>query len=154
MPGNFTENSHPSIKPITILLVEDNLSDALLIKHELESQRLTNQVLHFLEGFQALDYIFRTGEYAGQDVAKPGLILLDLKMPRMSGIEVLRRVKTEPTTRNIPVVILTGSRNERDLTATYLYGANSYVEKPLDFERFTKVVREIGLYWSLYNEVP
>lgn len=142
------------MKPITILLIEDNLSDALLMKHELEANHLTNEVLHFTDGAQALDYIFGTGEYQGQSNPKPGLILLDLTMPRMSGIELLQKVKSDRSTRLIPVVILTGSRSERDIASSFLYGANSYVQKPLDFGQLATIVREIGLYWTLYNEIP
>lgn len=138
-----------------ILLIEDNGYDRDLIERELKKQRISNEFLHFTDGQSAIDYLHSKGEYAGFPVPiSPALILLDLNLPRLTGIEVLQKIKTHPRTRKIPVVVLTGSNSERDISLAYLNGANSFVEKPLNFSQFAAAIREIGLYWLILNQQP
>ena len=140
---------------VEILLVEDNLDDAELAIHALRKKNLANKVTHVTDGEEALDFLFGTGKYMGRDVTlKPKLILLDLKMPKVDGIQVLERVKLNNITKKIPVVILTSSKEDPDLSRCYELGANSYIVKPVDFERFIEAVTELGMYWMLLNHPP
>jgi len=141
--------------PIEILLVEDNPSDIELTLHALKKNHLANRILVVRDGAEALEYIFGTGAYSGRDINNaPKVILLDLKLPKVDGMEVLKRIKSDERTRSIPVVVLTSSREERDIVESYRLGVNSYITKPVDFERFTEAVRQLGLYWLLFNQLP
>ena len=138
-----------------ILLVEDNPDDELLTLRALKKQNITNEVVVARDGAEALDYLFGSGPYEGRDLSvMPQLILLDLKLPKVDGLEVLRRVRADERTRLLPVVILTTSREQQDLLQGYGLGANSYVRKPVDFDQFAEAVRQLGLYWLLLNESP
>jgi two-component system, response regulator len=140
---------------IEILLVEDNEDDEELTLLALNDVNLVNRIQVVRDGAEALDFIFCTGAYAHRNQTNiPKLILLDLKLPKIDGIEVLRRIKSHPDTRTIPVVVLTSSREERDIVDTYQLGVNSFITKPVDFEQFMQSVRQIGLYWALLNEPP
>lgn len=140
---------------VEILLVEDNPSDVELTLHTFRRYKLTNRVQVVRDGAEALDFIFRDGGYASRGPDdQPRVILLDLKLPRVDGLEVLRRVKGDPRTRSIPVVILTSSREERDVVESYQLGVNSYIVKPVDFDQFTEAIRQIGLYWAVLNQPP
>ncbi len=139
----------------TILLVEDNPDDELLTLRALKKNNVFNRVVVARDGAQALDYLFGEGAYEGRDVRDiPRVVLLDLKLPKVDGLEVLRRLRADERTRLLPVVILTSSREQQDLLDGYGYGANSYVRKPVDFARFVEAVRQLGLYWLLLNETP
>jgi CheY-like chemotaxis protein len=141
-------------QPTEILLVEDNPDDVELTLRALSTHNLANRVKVVSDGAEALDYLRPDdGEHPPAD-GYPKLVLLDLKLPRVGGIEVLRRLKASERTRLIPVVVMTSSREEIDLVASYKYGANSYIVKPVDFEQFMKAVGVLGLYWMLFNEVP
>lgn len=138
-----------------ILLVEDNPDDEELTRLALQENNIGNQVVVAHDGVEALDYLFATGPYAGRDPsALPELILLDLKLPKIDGLEVLRRLRSYNRTKLLPVVILTSSKEEQDLVACYSLGANSYVRKPVDFAQFTEAVRQLGLYWLVLNQSP
>ena len=138
-----------------ILLVEDNPDDVELTLHAFKKSKLVNRIRVIRDGAEALDYLFGGGEFAGRDVLDvPHLVLLDLKLPKVSGIEVLRRIRGDPRTRSIPVVAMTSSREERDIAETYKLGINSYIVKPVDFDQFGKMVEEIGYYWILLNQPP
>jgi CheY-like chemotaxis protein len=138
-----------------ILLVEDNPDDELLTIRALKKNRIYNEVIVAHDGVEALDYLFGTGQYAGRDVSLlPHVVLLDLKLPKIDGLEVLRRLRANPRTRLLPVVVLTSSKEEQDLIASYELGANSYVRKPVDFMQFVEAVRQLGLYWLVLNEPP
>ena len=140
---------------VDILLVEDNPNDVELALHSLQRHHLANRVQVARDGVEALDVIFGTGARAGRRLPDgPRVILLDLKLPRVDGLEVLRRVKSDPATRTIPVVMLTSSSEERDVVESYQLGVNSYIVKPVDFEQFVEAVRQLGLYWVLLNEPP
>ena len=140
---------------VEILLVEDSPSDVELTLHAFNKHNLTNQIHVVRDGAEALDFLFCTGPYASRDAnARPKVILLDLKLPKVDGLEVLRRVKADNRTRSIPVVVLTSSGEERDLVESYALGVNSYIRKPVDFEQFTEAVRLVGLYWLLLNQPP
>jgi len=142
-------------KQVEILLVEDNPNDAELAIRALNKHRLANNLVHVSDGAEALDYLFARGEYAGRDIEnRPKLILLDLKLPKVDGIEVLRAIKADPRVSLTPVVVLTTSREEKDIVETYRLGVNSYIVKPVDFEKFVDVVKELGYYWLLLNERP
>ncbi|GAB6041841.1 response regulator [Endothiovibrio diazotrophicus] len=137
----------------TILLVEDDPDDALLTLHALKEANICNHVDHVADGSEALAYLFRQGRYADRDPdERPALILLDLNMPKVGGLEVLKRIRADPSTRRLPVVILTTSNEDRDLLESYDLGANSYVRKPVDFDQFTEAARGLGMYWMLLNE--
>ena len=138
-----------------ILLVEDNPDDIVLTLRAFKKCNLANDVVQAHDGVEALDYILGTGQYAGRDATDvPAVILLDLKLPKIDGMEVLRRLRADPRTKLAPVVILTSSREERDVVNGYLLGANSYIRKPVDFEQFAEAVKQLGLYWLLLNEPP
>ena len=138
--------------PVEILLVEDNLNDAELSLYALRRFKIANSIHHARDGAEALQYLFGNGENEVRQM--PRLILLDLKLPKVDGIEVLRRIKSDQALRSIPVVVLTSSREERDILETYNLGVNSYIVKPIDFEQFTEAVRDVGLYWLLLNQSP
>ena len=139
----------------TILLVEDNPDDEALTVRALSRNGIKHHLQIVHDGVEALDYLFGTGPFAGRDVrVHPTVILLDLKLPRIDGLEVLRRIRADARTRAQPVVILTSSKEEQDLIQGYGLGANSYIRKPVDFTRFTDAVRQVGLYWLLLNEPP
>ncbi len=136
-----------------ILLVEDNPDDEALTLRALIQNKITNDVIVARDGAEALDYVFGTGPYAGRDLSiMPQVVLLDLKLPKVDGLEVLRRLRTDNRTRLLPVVILTSSNEEKDLLNGYSLGANSYVRKPVVFAQFAEAVRQLGLYWLLLNE--
>lgn len=138
---------------LDILLVEDNPNDIKLTLRALQKNNLANHVHVVYDGAEALDFIFHRGQYAGRNVnEKLKLILLDLKLPKVDGLEVLKAIKADETTRTIPVVILTSSKEERDIVEGYKLGVNSYVVKPLDFDQFIASVAELGLYWLIINE--
>lgn len=139
----------------TILLVEDNPDDEALTLRALKKHHITNEVVVAHDGVEALDYLFGTGVYADREPrVVPAVILLDLQLPRVGGLEVLRRLRADERTRLIPVVILTSSKEEQDLLNGYRLGANSYVRKPVDFVQFVEAIRQLGLYWLLLNESP
>jgi two-component system, response regulator len=138
-----------------ILLVEDNPDDEALTMRALRNNNIKNEVHVAHDGVEALDFLFRTGEFAGREMTKtPALILLDLKLPRLDGIEVLKRIRSTEQTRLFPVVVLTTSNEDIDLLRCYDNGANSYVRKPVDFQEFVDAVGQLGLYWLLLNEKP
>lgn len=138
-----------------ILLVEDNPDDEALTLRALEKNNIKNEVVVARDGAEALDYLFATGAYAGRDTSVlPQVTLLDLKLPKVDGLEVLRRVRADKRTHCLPVVILTSSNEEKDLINGYSLGANSYIRKPVDFAQFIEAVRQLGLYWLVLNEVP
>ena len=144
-----------SIEAVEILLVEDNPKDAEMTQRALRRHNLGNRVHWVKDGAEALDYVFCRGGYAGRDPGRPPkLILLDLKMPKIDGIEVLRQVKSDESLRAVPVVVMTSSNEERDVVDSYRLGVNSYIVKPIDFAAFLEVVAKIGLYWVLTNRVP
>ena len=138
-----------------ILLVEDNPEDVEITLRAFQKYKLSNKIHVVQDGEEALECIFCTGRYAGRSVGSdPRLILLDLKLPKVDGIEILQRCKSDPRTKGIPIVILTSSREERDLVNSYNLGVNSYVVKPVDFSQFTEAVRRLGLYWMVLNQLP
>jgi CheY-like chemotaxis protein len=142
---------------VEILLVEDNPSDVELALHALQKNHLANNIQVVRDGAEALDFIFCSGAYANRgenNCHKPKVILLDLKLPKIDGLEVLRRLKSDEETRSIPVVMMTSSREERDIVDSYRLGVNSYIVKPVDFDQFTEAVRQLGLYWVLLNNPP
>lgn len=138
-----------------ILLVEDNPDDVDLTLRAFRKSNVANEVVVARDGVEALDYLFATGSHADRDAdALPQLVLLDLKLPRLDGLQVLERIRGNPKTKLLPVVILTSSTEERDLVSGYALGANSYVRKPVDFQEFVDAVRQLGLYWLLLNQRP
>lgn len=140
---------------VEILLVEDNPNDVELTLRALKKHNLANKVYVVKDGAEALEFIFGTGAYAERDINyNPKVILLDLKLPKVDGLEVLRRIKSDERTKVIPVVVLTSSKEERDLVESYRLGANSYITKPVDFDKFVESVSELGLYWLLLNQPP
>ena len=139
----------------TILLVEDNPSDIDLTKRALSKGHILNELVVAEDGQEALDYLFGTGIYAARDSATlPTLILLDLKLPKVDGLEVLVRIRSDSRTKRLPVVILTSSREEQDIATSYDLGANSYIRKPVDFLQFAEAIKNLGLYWLVLNEPP
>jgi two-component system, response regulator len=138
-----------------ILLVEDNPDDVELTLRAFRKSKILNEIVVVTDGVEALDYVFATGAHAGRDTkATPEVILLDLKLPKMGGLEVLRRLRADERTRRIPVVVLTSSNEERDILSSYDLGANSFVRKPVDFAQFVDAAQHLGLYWLVMNEAP
>jgi two-component system, response regulator len=138
-----------------ILLVEDNSDDEALTLRALKKNNIGNRVVVVRDGAEALDFLFCTGTYADRDPRdKPQVILLDLKLPKVDGMEVLRRIRADASTRTLPVVVLTSSKEEQDVINSYLMGVNSYVRKPVDFIQFVEAIRQLGLYWLVLNEAP
>lgn len=143
------------MKDKVILLVEDNPDDELLTLRALKKSNVLNDVVVARDGAEALDYLFGTGDYAGRDTSlTPQVVLLDLKLPKMDGLDVLRRLRADGRTRLLPVVVLTSSDEEQDIVDSYMLGANSYIRKPVDFAQFTESVRQLGLYWLVLNQGP
>ena len=141
--------------PIELLLVEDDSSDVELTLLAFQDMKLANNIHVARDGAEALEFVFATDRYAGRDVDHgPRVVLLDLKLPKVDGLEVLRRIRADPRTRTLPVVVLTSSNQERDVTEAYALGVNSYIVKPVDFDRFAQAIRELGLYWMVLNEPP
>ena len=138
-----------------ILLVEDNPDDEALAIRALKRNNITNEVVVARDGVEALDYLFATGAHEGRDVTElPQIALLDLKLPRLDGLEVLRQIRSDDRTKRLPVVVLTSSKEDQDLIDSYNLGANSYMRKPVDFDQFAESVRQLGLYWLVLNEPP
>jgi CheY-like chemotaxis protein len=138
-----------------ILLVEDNSDDEALAIRALKRHHIGNEIVVARDGVEALDYLFGTGMYAGRDASlKPSVVLLDLKLPRVDGFEVLRRLREDDRTKLLPVVVLTTSSEEQDLLNSYSLGCNSYIRKPVDFLQFSEAIRQLGMYWLLMNEPP
>ena len=138
-----------------ILLVEDNPDDVELTLRAFRKSKIANEIIIARDGVEALDYLFATGQHAGRDNSSlPQLVLLDLKLPRLDGLQVLERIRANPKTRLLPVVILTSSTEQPDLVTGYSLGANSYIRKPVDFQEFLVAVRRLGLYWLLLNQPP
>jgi CheY-like chemotaxis protein len=138
-----------------ILLVEDNPDDEALTIRAFKKSHLVNDIVVAHDGAEALDYMFGRGSHAGRDVSvMPAVVLLDLRLPKIDGLEVLRRIRADERTKLTPIVILTSSKEEQDLINGYLSGANSYIRKPVDFDKFTDAIRQLGLYWLVLNEVP
>jgi two-component system response regulator len=144
-----------STSSVEILLVEDNPKDVRLALHAFQKHNLANAVRVARDGVEALDYLFGTGPFAGRDTAqRPKVMLLDLKLPLVDGTEVLERVRADPRTRTLPVVVLTSSREEPDIERCYRLGVNSYIVKPVDFDQFLEVSRQLGFYWLMVNQPP
>ncbi|MBD2242401.1 response regulator [Nostoc sp. FACHB-888] len=144
-----------SEQPISIVLVEDNPTDAELTIRALRRSRIANQIQLLEDGAEALDFLFCRGNYAHRSMTnQPKVILLDLKLPRISGLEVLRQLKADPRTQRIPVVVLTSSAQDQDIIESYQLGVNSYIVKPVDFEQFNQAVQQLGFYWILFNQLP
>ena len=141
-------------RSVEILLVEDNPTDAELTMRALRRNNLANNVTWMKNGVEALDFIFRRGAYASRSEDHPKLILLDLKLPKVDGIEVLRQLKANEKTRTIPVVVLTSSAEERDIVESYRLGVNSYIVKPVEFDQFSETVAKAGYYWMMMNKAP
>jgi CheY-like chemotaxis protein len=139
---------------VDILLVEDNPNDAELTQRALKKHNLTNNLEWVKDGAEALDFLFMRGNYAKRTNHTPKLVLLDLRLPKLDGLEVLKAMRTNPQTDMIPVVVMTSSTEERDIVSSYKLGANSYVSKPVEFNEFLKVVADLGLYWTLINKAP
>ena len=139
-------------KPVNVLLVEDDPDHAELVRFGLEDSQAAMRVRRVSDGQEALDYLFRRGPFAGPDPgARPHIVLLDLRLPKIDGLEVLKEVKTSPALRRIPVIVLTSSGAEKDIAAAYDHGANSYLVKPVDFSRFSRLMSDCGLYWLTCN---
>lgn len=140
---------------LEILLVEDNPQDAELTIRALKNRNLANNLVHVEDGQAALDFLFNTGRYKNREISpKPKLVMLDLKLPKVDGIEVLRRIRADARTKLLPVVVLSSSREDRDVAEAYKLGVNSYIVKPVDFESFSEAVSNLGLYWLILNEAP
>ena len=138
----------------TILIVEDNPDDEALILRALKKCNVTNEIHGVRDGAEALDWLFRTGAHAGRENGNPAVVLLDLKLPKIDGLEVLKRIREDERTRRLPVVVLTSSDEQEDMIRSYDLGANSYVRKPVEFGAFSEAVSRLGLYWLLLNEPP
>ncbi|HEY4877611.1 MAG TPA: response regulator [Candidatus Acidoferrales bacterium] len=145
----------PESDEVQILLVEDNPADAELALHALKKSKIANHILHLVDGAEALDFLFSRGDYSERSpMAHPWMVLLDLKLPKVDGLQVLKEVKANPATKAIPIILLTSSNEERDLVASYQLGVNSYIQKPVNFSEFQEVVRQLGMYWLLVNRKP
>ena len=145
-------NPHQEVE---ILLVEDNPNDAELTIRALKKHNLANNLVHVKDGAEALEFIFATGHYAHRNISNgPKVILLDLKLPKVDGLDVLRKIKSDERTKIFPVVVLTSSKEERDIVESYKLGVNSYIVKPVDFDKFLTAVSDLGLYWMLLNQGP
>lgn len=142
------------MKPKRILLVDDSARDREMTLDVLQEYHFANEVVALADGAEALDYLFRRGEFAGREDGDPAVVLLDLKMPRVDGLEVLRQIKGDPELRMLPVVVMTSSREEQDLVRSYQLGVNAYVVKPLDFPAFVEAVKQVGAFWAVLNELP
>lgn len=139
----------------SILLIEDNPDDQKLTIRALKKNNITNEIIVAEDGAEALNYLFGTGQYAGRDTQqRPALVLLDLKLPKVDGLSVLARLRADTRTKTVPVVVLTSSKEEQDLVRSYELGANSYVQKPVDFLAFVEAARQLGVYWLILNEQP
>jgi len=148
MPSALSEST-------AILLVEDNPDDEELTLLAFKNNRIANPVYVARDGAEALDFLFRRGAYADRDQkSNPRLVLLDLKLPKIGGLEVLRRLRAEPATQTLPIVVLTTSNQDEDIVNSYRFGANSFIRKPVEFGKFNEAIRELGYYWLLLNEVP
>jgi CheY-like chemotaxis protein len=152
--GAVTQGGPPMLKLKRILLVEDNANDAELTMEALSEHNLVNEVILVRDGAEALDYLYQRGKYAGTDEESIAVILLDLKLPKVDGLEVLRTIKGDQRLRFIPVVVLTSSREERDVVESYRLGVNAYVVKPVNFSEFLSAVKEVGAFWAIINEPP
>jgi len=141
-------------EPVLVMLIEDNVDHAELVIRTLEEHQVANRVGHFLDGQSALDYLFRRGEYSGQATPRPHVVLLDLRLPRVDGIDVLKTIKEDEDLKSIPVVVLTTSEAEKDVTRAYYNHANSYLVKPVGFEEFKKLMDDLGFYWLNWNTHP
>ena len=141
---------------VDVLLVEDNVDDAELVIRALKKHHLANNLFHVEDGEEALNFIFATGNFAGtQDISSPPkVVLMDIQMPKLNGIEVLRRMKSDERTKTIPVVMLTSSNQDPDISTSYALGANSYIVKPVDFDRFAEAMKTLGFYWLVLNNAP
>lgn len=145
----------PSIHDLDILLVEDNPDDAGLIIRELKKNNLGNKLIHLSDGIEALDFLFGRNKYKDRNVQdRPRVVLLDLKMPKLDGLQVLRAIREDQRTKFLPVVVMTSSREEKDIVESYSLGVNAYVVKPIGFDNFSKAVSELGLFWVLVNQRP
>jgi CheY-like chemotaxis protein len=143
------------VHEIEILLVEDNATDAELCIRALKKSNLANNLVWVKDGAEALDFLFASGAYVGRNMSfPPKVVLLDLRLPKVDGMEVLRRIKADERTRAIPVVVLTSSKEDRDIAESYQLGVNSFISKPVEFDEFAKTVSELGLYWLLVNRPP
>jgi two-component system, response regulator len=145
-----------NLDTVELLLVEDNINDAELTIRELKRYHLANNLFHVKDGEEALEFLFATGKYAGTRNINhtPKVVLLDIQMPKINGIEVLQQIKTDPRTKSTPVVILTSSKEDPDIQKCYGLGANSYIVKPVNFERFAEAIKNLGFFWLLLNQPP
>lgn len=139
---------------VEILLVEDSAHDAEMTMRVLKRRGIVNEIAWVKDGVEAVEYLFCEGEYVDRDNGMPKLVLLDMKMPRMDGLQVLRKLKSAEKTRHIPVIMLTSSQEESDLMNSYLSGVNSYIVKPVDFEQFDETIAQVGMYWAVVNQTP
>ncbi len=153
--SSFSPGDSLSTSLISIVLVEDNPADAELTIRALRRGKISNPIHHLQDGAEALDFLFCEGAYSDRSIdIPPKVILLDLKLPKINGLEVLRRIKSDPRTQTIPVVVLTSSAEDRDVIDSYGLGVNSYIVKPVDFEQFNEAIQQIGFYWVLLNQTP